>query len=463
MIEVKYRSNIKLKNIQISFNKNTDDDAKKYMSETTGIIPLVVIKDVLISEEDIIEFKLYNSKFSPCVDITFRDSSGKLKDSSFPLDNEVVGILIRSNSELNMPIRIDFKILVFNPMKNKNDESNVIEYKLYGELNVDELYFSNFKSYKGNSFDVLQKVSKECNLGFATNISNTNDTMVWINPNDKTKDFIEDVVLHSYKDDTSFLWSYIDFYYNLVYFDIENCLNDDISNLQGTNPFVVLSDSKKETLNSLYLSNHPSLKGTNKYINKYDIINSSTEINLELGYKTRVRFYDKTEKNFNTTLLDTISTVGDGTGIVLKDNTDSKIIDNVVGGNYLGKLDRDNVHPNYLYAYHQNSNNLDFLQKIRMTITIKGQMNFNLIRFQKILVKLYDLSNPNKTKKEKSMPIENYDDAMSRDEDKINQRLSGEWLITGINFVYSINNGNYQEITLVKRELSSTYNGKNNE
>ena len=40
---------------------------------------------------------------------------------------------------------------------------------------------------------------------------------------------------------------------------------------------------------------------------------------------------------------------------------------------------------------------------------------------------------------------------------KINNRLSGEWLITGINYTFDNGKGNVQEITLVKRELGTQY------
>lgn len=39
-------------------------------------------------------------------------------------------------------------------------------------------------------------------------------------------------------------------------------------------------------------------------------------------------------------------------------------------------------------------------------------------------------------------------------ENKIIHKLSGEWLITGINFIFDRNSGNYQEVTLIKRELT---------
>jgi hypothetical protein len=168
---------------------------------------------------------------------------------------------------------------------------------------------------------------------------------------------------------------------------------------------------------------------------------------------------DKTKNNFNTTLLDTISSIGSGNQIVLKDtpNSNANFVNNVVGGTYLGKLDRDNVHPNYLYSYQQNMNNLDFLQKVKMTLTLRGSMNFILYRFQKILIKIYDFNDIVKMKNETNPNVTSVQDSANLDESKINHRLSGEWLITAINYTYNIEYGNVQELTLVKRELTSVY------
>ena len=458
MIEVKTRAKIKLQDLNINYNKSSSKDGIDLQVSAMGRIPMVVIKGVVISEQDLIDFKIDNTTFIPTVSVTFKDFTNQLMDPLFPLDNEILSVFIKSSSEYVMPIRMDFKILTFKPNKYKSGRNNEILIHVYGSLNVDPLYYSNFKSYKGTSFDIFQQISNECELGFATNITKTNDSMTWINPNDKTLDFIQDVTSHSYKDDSSFLWSYIDFYYNLVYVDIETALNENDS-VNNALPYNVVSNTKKETLTPLYLSNHPDMSSSNQYINKYSVENSSTDVNLNIGYKTRVRYYDKTKSNFNTTLLDTISSIGTGNQIVLKDNPNSNVnfINNVVGGTYLGKLDRDNVHPNYLYSYQQNMNNLDFLQKVKMTLTLRGSMNFILYRFQKILIKIYDFNDIVKMKNETNPNVTSIQDSANLDESKINHRLSGEWLITAINYTYNVEYGNVQELTLVKRELTSVY------
>lgn len=149
--------------------------------------------------------------------------------------------------------------------------------------------------------------------------------------------------------DDAFLWSYIDFYYNLNYVDIETQMKEETNNI----PVALSSNSidGNEKVTKLILTNNSDSNNSNMYINKYNLINNSTEVNMRNGYKFRVRFYDKTEKNFNSVLLDTISTTGKyDNQIIMKSQPDDMgdTYNRIWGGNYVGKLDQDNMHKNYL-------------------------------------------------------------------------------------------------------------------
>ena len=116
-----------------------------------------------------------------------------------------------------------------------------------------------------------------------------------------------------------------------------------------------------------------------------------------------------------------------------------------------------------LYAEKQNENNILSLQKIKMNVVLPNP-NFALYRFQLLEVVLYDLTD---MEKKKGKDDHNINQVIS-DENKINNRLSGKWLITGINWV--MDKGNLtgggqsvfvQEVTLVRRELTTLYKPKN--
>jgi len=299
-------------------------------------------------------------------------------------------------------------------------------------------------------------------LGFASNIDNTNDLMLWINPADSNLEFIQQVVKHSYRSEESFLLAYIDFYYNLNYVDIESTLNEDITDMKGIGSAVNLTKVKDETPTQLFLTDHPDKINTNMFIQKYNLLNSTMKVNLSIGYQKYLSFYDKLGNTQYTFIMDTISTPGaKGKNVILKGKVGevSEIADNSWDGDFLGIYDSDNVHPNYLYAGMQNKQNLEFLQKVKMKVTL-GMMNFNLYRFQKIEIRFYKLQemNDEETRVEVNEKTVEQGAGLDFDAKRLNQRLSGEWLITAINYTFNKVGGFAQELTVVRRELGFNNN-----
>ena len=338
-------------------------------------------------------------------------------------------------------------------------------------MDINELYYTPYIAYKGSSYDVLRQLAEYCKLGFATNIDSTDDLMTWINPGEKIQTYINDITQHSYKNDGTFLWSYIDFYYNLTYLDLEKQLKDDTSKLSEASTSKQLTD--KEQVLPLKLTNHPDSNATDMFIKQYNLDNSSTKSNLDIGYKARLRYYDMTENDMTSILLDTLSDAGKkGDQVVMKAQPDDMtgLLTNSLTTLYGGKQDQDNVHKNFLYAYKQNSQNLQFLQKIKMTI-VMGQPNYNLYRFELVPIEIYEMSDIHRTNSDTTM-TNNSDGTTSisktnkldasnpkkTEQNQINKKLSGDWLITGI--VYTMKKGDesvQQEITLTKREISADY------
>ena len=279
--------------------------------------------------------------------------------------------------------------------------------------------------------------------------------MVWINPYFYKIEFMNEIVKKSYLSDETYLFGYIDFFYNFNYVDIEKQLQDDISEQINITDDEQLAKDEKPKEIPLILSNNPDKSNSNLFINKYTIDDESTSINLNLGYRYYSLNYNKSDATINRQLLDSISDAGNIDNIVLKDNTeDSFMYENHIGGEWSGKMDIDNVHENFLHTTIQNKNNLKFLQKLKMTIKME-RPNYGLYRFQKVLLELYNLNKLN-NKDDDNKKVSDMDMAGQYD-DKIIHKFSGEWLITAINFLFNKADGNYQEITLVKRELTKEY------
>jgi hypothetical protein len=461
MIEVIKRSNKKLKSIEFSYKETVKDiDATNYAGEI-GKLPFVVINGVNIESKDIKYFRLYNDKFLPELDMIFTDPTNKIFDSYYPLDQQIISVLIKSNESLLMSIRMDFWVTEFKSVKNKEGDSDKKIYTLHSELNVPYIIKNN--SNRGTSYEVLQDIAELADLGFASNMNGTNDNMTWINCGiDYIREQVPEIVKRAYIDDNTFVWSYIDFWYNLNYIDIEKQLNISTQYDEGLIGLSLSLDSEKNDTIPLILSNHPNYSATNQYIKKFNLINNSTEVNHELGYKPHVYYYDIKENIINNFLLDPISTKGaNNDKIVMKGQPD----DNDYGLNqqknyFLGKSDTDNSHKNYLYAEYNNDHNLEFLQKIRMSITIENS-NFQLYRFQPVKIELYKLlelddnSNPITSQEAVTKNVDKY---------KLNERLSGDWLIIGINYTFMSGKGKdqmVQEITVARRELGASKIDKN--
>jgi hypothetical protein len=456
MIKVLERPSIVLQQLVFEYNDNVHDSKAKEYADIIGKYPYIQISNTVIQTDNSIKVILYNDQFLPKIEVQFKDPTYRIIDPLFPTDNTILSVFIRSSSEILMPVRMDFKIIEFTSDKNKDGDNQEIIYTIIGILNVNNLYVTPFYSQNGTSFNILQTIASQSKLGFASNINNTSDLMTWINPGDTNINFIQDTVKCSYRSDESFMISYIDFYYNLNYIDIETSMNENISDQQQVTAGDMFKDNP-ENISDLYLTDHPDKMSSNQYINKYILNNSSTKVNLDIGYKTSVSYYDKNGNTYYKLLMDTISTPGkNGNNVILKGNVGeiSELVQTSIDNVSLGMFDSDNVHKNFLYAMQQNHKNLEYLQKIKMTLSLKI-INFNLYRFQKIKIIFYKLHELNTDQNNALLNQQTINNSrnIDYDEKRINQRLSGEWLIISISYTFNKIGGFSQDITLVKREL----------
>jgi len=420
-----FRPNIKLD--PIKFDAPADGNTQKEVSGKIGHQPFVWylsyqlkhIKSLILSSRGLV----------PTVKIVFTDTQNLMSSKGMPLDDSKITIFLNSRTKSLRPIFMEFKIANFS----KNGDTYTID----GICNVNKFFLREFESYPNmSSFSCMKEFARKADLGFNSNVDGSDDIMNWINPGIKGSKFIKDVISSSYRSDESFIWCYVDFYYNLNYIDVEEALKIDISEQSG------IKNSGLENLNGLtnepesttplWLSNDASLDQTNQYFEDYKVINNSTNISLNNGYLTKSKFYDINDKNYLIFDIDSITSEGDKTIIMKGSPKDMQFFDNHIKPVYVGKLDTDNMHQNFNYSIVQNKQNITDLQKIGLSIKLKNP-NYNLYRYQKVSVTISsEVSTPQKS--------------------QINERLSGEWLIIDIDFV-NINGEVSQKVNLVKREL----------
>jgi hypothetical protein len=428
----------------IEFDIATNSDYAREQANSIGFKPIFSYNGTPIQPHQISYCSVTSKAFAPEIELYFFDETKMMHNETFPLDNMILSMLIRSGDDKLRPLRIDFKIMQFS----YND--NTDQFYIRGLINIDSLFIQPFKSYSGmSSYQVMDAWTQAANIGFASNIPSTTDTMTWINPGIPNILFLQDTITKAYKDDSSFLWGYIDFYYMLNYIDVENQLRND-----DDNPGIVTLDrtgstteTNKTGVTNLLLTNEKALAkiGYDFTFSNYRVFNDSTQISINQGYKQQIIYYDRSGNWSNKAgmfldhdLNSLIKPNSAKNSIILKDipGSVSGFFKNNVKPIFAGVLDIDNTHLNYIYAKHQNRYNLEEIQKVYLEIDM-NQPNFNIYKFENIDIGILDPDTGVK-------------------DDVVNRRLTGRWLVTSIDFYYHGKQDRFiQTITLIKRELGA--------
>lgn len=417
---------IKLKPIEIESDKGQQN--LEY-GKGIGLLPFIWYRAYQIQEREISSLGLYHDGIVPCCTFTFEDSLGMISKDGMPLDNDYFELFFNSGSDFIKSIHMRFKIISFQENKNKT-------YTITGSIDLQDFYKINFKSYTGTSFDVLREISKELQLGFNSNINSADDSMKWRNPGKRFKEFIGEIINHSYISDNSFVLGYIDFYYCFNYVDIEKEWTRDIKNdvsieSRGLSQFTDAEEEDK--IVPLVLTSDKSFGSSNLFFTNPKVTNNSTKNSVNNGQFTVSKFYDSNTKSFLIFDVNSL-TSKDDTKVILKgQKSDKTDLETNFRTDFKGRIDTSNVHKNYLYATVQNKTNYQNLTRIQVEFEIPNA-NFILYKFQK--VKLNFVKDSEKLS----------DDSLST------QRLTGEWLIINIEYMWSRGKMK-QKILAVRKEL----------
>lgn len=419
---------IKLDPIKMKMPSNEED--RKEFTKGLGYLPFVWYNGYQINYTDIRLFSLYHDGIIPKCKIVFKDTFNIMKSSGFPLDDTKIQVFINAKSKNLKSIHMEFKVQNF-------QDGGDGTYTIFGTVNIPQLYLKKYKSYsKKTSSETIQDVCKELSIGFNSNVDNSDDKMTWINPGKKSFQFLDDVILNSYKSDNSFLIGYIDYYYCFNYVDIEKELGRDTKNDIGIDTSGVSANSNKiedDRIAPLILTNDSSFRDSSMYFGKWKVRNDSTSISLKKGYLSKVKFYEDVNKDFLVFDVDSITSEGTKTVILKGAPQDESYFKDNYSTVWMGKIDMDNSHKNFNYSVVQNRLNLDELVKISIDIELPNP-NFNLYKFQKIFISFINTS-PTPTT------------------GLVQERLKGDWLIIDVSFVYS--GGKMKQlIKAIKRELS---------
>jgi hypothetical protein len=412
---------------------------KKIIASTIGYTPLIFYNGIDIKATDISSFRLYHEGMLPKIECVISDTYGIFKKTGIPGDDTKISIFINSKSKILASLRMDFKVLEF-------AEISPGKYRVSAIIDIPRMYMRKYTNFAGKtSLEALQDLARELGLGFCTNITNTNDKQNWINIGKTQRDFMNNITQYSYISDTSFQVCYVDYYYNLCFVDVSREFERDVNGDVGVScvgfDSITGGDKKSDDkIESLVLTNERNLSLSSGYIDKYKVTNNSTTISLKKAYRNDVKYLDTQKKEILYFTVDSQS--GDPSkSLILKASSgDDEFFKENTKSTYGGKLDANtdgsgNAHANSSYTAVNNQRNLTDFAKLNALMYLPN-CNLNLYPYRKVKV---HIMNPKQTP----------------DDGLISTRLTGDWLISGIEF--SLSQGSFRQVlTCLKRELSLT-------
>lgn len=420
--------------IEMPVPPDTNKTANAEELRHIGLTPFIWYNGYQIKENDIYYLVLYYKGMVPAVEVNFIDSAAILKKVGFPGSDSTFDVFMNSGSKVLKSIHLRMKIDNFQENKNKS-------YTMTGTLDLRDFYKVNYKSWTGTSFEVLRKMASELKLGYNSNIEQTDDSMKWTNTGMTWREFIGDIVSHSYISDEAFTLAYIDYYYCMNYVDLEKEWKRDVTADVGISSTGIKQVDGKEVETEqtlpLVLMNEKGQSSMNTYFNNYSVQNNATNKAISNGQFTISKYYDTASKQFLIFNVDSLTSEDDSKVILKGKPSDSTELETNYTTVFGGRVDLSNVHKNYLYADVLNSRNLTDLSKIVVTLEIP-QINFNLYKFQKIRIQFIN-------------------EAPTIVEEDLNQkRISGEWMIVDIKFSWQAGGTRgqtVQTVTAVRKEL----------
>jgi hypothetical protein len=344
----------------------------------------------------------------PTITFRFKQDSEEFINLGLPKDGDIVSVFYRSLVDELKPLRMDFVI------------TDVIAegldfFVIFGVINVQGLFKDSSFYHEGNSLETLIEVSKELELGFATNETTTNDKQSWVCATQPLDLFIKDVKSHIWKDEKSFFDCYVDNYYILnlvnVFEQLDNSKQKDLEiSINMIRNFVqyrkdprgTIEDEKLVYLYPLILDNYRETMERNHSITDLRILNNSSRISLEEGYQKVSHFYDVTLGQKVEIVSETIKSEGKETEFMTqKGKIDNKNWRKNTRHNWSGltySLPDHTTHPFFYQAKIQNEFNLREIDKFTIEVTL-DDINFNIYRYMTIPIIWYEYGEVAKKKR----------------------------------------------------------------
>lgn len=466
-------------------SRNEEGGEEDRTTKTFGIDkPVLFMNGYVFDKEDISLFRLSNSNTIPTVSVVLIDRKNIFTVDSFPRDGDFFTIYIGSKNESTFKsIHIDLDVVDISASPGSEGEPKKV--RISGRLKIPKIGAEECQFLEeAGSLDHITEVAKQLGLGLSSNVLDTDDRQVRIQPYVNYQEFIDQIAKSAYVSDDSFLNYFVDPYYYLNFVDVNRVItspNPPIEDFQESLLSLNVSmteehfadDKLDNTASKVLITNKMDWRVSNSYIERYVIENQSKLINEKHGHFRELQIWDDNgDPQLDRYTVEAISTPGNQLRDIdepLKGNRNGTEYLSQVKNKWMGRQDvgedgLGNQHPNALYAKFHNIRNLDELQKLKLNVTL-GSFNPGFYRYQKIPVLMYHNTSEtisaglrlDQAKEERGFKDSAIDKSRSIEDPKpdqvMDQFLSGYYIIESIDLVYRQSIGRFiQEMTLLRRE-----------
>lgn len=420
-ITVKYDPTIEIEKIEEPFYATSLDESPNditsevQQTKITGILtPLIKVNNIVILWDKVTRFELSSTKFLPELTFTFKDDLDLVKSLDQPGNDNLVLLQILPPFE-NAYKKINLRFFITNIII----RSNTIT--LSAKYNVPALYQDKIEALgKISTYSLIDTVAKNCELGFASNIDETEDERYMYLRNNNYISIIQNEIKKS-GNPQCVLDAWIDLRNYIILCDMYeryNAIENEIK--VWTAPTVIPNTENNNTPEVIakqedaILSNSIGVRNTQLYITDYYVSNNSGK-GIKQGTDKVIQSYYM-NKNEESSVL-----IQDGD---IKKDTFLKTM-------YMGELFGD-------YDYFTNEVcRTAFIQKINsntIEVSLKTPL-LGLERGGRVNIQWYEANAvingiKNENNIETNTP-DNADEPKGNDEMTLNKQVSGQYLIIG--------------------------------
>lgn len=439
--------------------------------------PFVSINGITLSPEDILDIRISSSGFLPTISINFRDTSRILSETYFPVDGEVISIYLRSSGDevTFNPIRLDFSTNSIMPL----NFSYVRNYKVDGTLRIPQIWNDVTDWRESSSIKTLIKIAQDLELGFSSNVEETNDIQTWICAKRSRYDWIKEITKRVYLNDQSFFDSWIDVYYNLNLVEMNRLFTHSEDLEQSKLIATGLGDIIKGATVSSFtfpavLTNLYQFRGSNKFFSNYSQFNNSASITEERGYYRYAKYWDYLNQEYVEDFVDPLTSEDSAKMIKTKGRYIGPLNDRKIEFEFENRPKKyewvgyqtPNTHLNYSFSKILNEQNLIDTRKIGIKINM-SYINDSIYKGQRLYLAIYnygnsakDIANPSLKQDEKltdlgkSYTAKRSEEVLDGSEFVVfNQALSGFYVVAGFDITWNPMQGFQHTVSLIRREL----------